>query len=119
MRLFAAAVFAMTIGLAGLAQAGDQDFTLTNKTGYTVKHVYVSAASASSWEEDVLGEDTLDDGEHVDISFAKGTRGCSYDLKVVYDDGDSSEWGKLDLCSINKISIYWDRKAGTTRAVSE
>lgn len=61
----------------------------------------------------------LSNGEHVNISFEKGTRGCSYDLKVVYDDGNSSEWGKLNLCKISKISIYWDRKAGTTRAVTE
>jgi len=118
MRLFAAALV-MSIGLAGLAQAANQDFTLVNRTGYTVKHVYVSAANTSSWEDDVLGEDVLDSGEHVNISFEKGTRGCSYDLKVVYDDGDSSEWGKLNLCTINRVSIYWDRKAGTTRAVTE
>ncbi len=67
----------------------------------------------------MLSEDTLDTDEHVDIGFEKGTRRCSYDFKVVYDDGDSSEWGKIDLCSINRIAIYWDRKAGTTRAVAE
>ena len=119
MRLFAAAAFAMTIGSAGLAQAANQDFTLVNRTGYTVKHVYVSAANASSWEDDVLGEDVLDTGELVKITFEKGTRGCSYDLKVVYDDGDASEWAKLNLCTISRVSIYWDRKAGTTRAVTE
>ena len=119
MRLFATAVVAMTIGMAGLAQAGKQDFTLVNRTGYTVSHVYVSAANTDSWEEDVLGEDTLVNGDHVNITFEGGQRGCSYDLKVVYSDGDSSEWSKLNLCTIHRISIYWDRKAGTTRAVSE
>ena len=58
-------------------------------------------------------------GDHVHITFEKGERGCTYDLKVVYDDNDLSEWGKIDLCSISKIAIYWDRKAGTTRAVAE
>lgn len=119
MRLFAAAVIATTIGLGGLAQAAKQDFTLVNRTGYTVSHVYVSAADANSWEEDVLGEDTLETGDHVDIGFEKGERGCLYDLKVVYDDGDSSAWAKINLCQINRIAIYWDRKKGTTRAVAE
>ncbi len=54
----------------------------------------------------------------MDISFETGTRGCSYDLKVACDDGDSSAWGKIDLCSINRIASYWDRKARTTRAVA-
>ena len=119
MRLVAAAAFALTIGSAGLAQAGKQDFTLVNRTGYTVSHVYVSAASTSSWEEDVLGEDTLENNDHVNIHFENGGRGCFYDLKVVYDDGDSSEWGKINLCQLSRISIYWHRKAGTTRAVVE
>ena len=119
MRLFAAAVVATTIGLSGLAQAAQQDFTLVNRTGYTVNEVYVSAANARSWQEDVLGEDTLETGQNVKIRFERGARGCLYDLKVVYADGDKSEWSKLDLCRISRVSIYWDRKAGTTRAVTE
>ncbi len=119
MRLFAAAAFALTIGTAGLAQAAKQDFTLVNRTGYTVAHVFVSAADSNSWEEDVLGEDTLENGDHVNITFETGERGCLYDLKVVYDDGDSSAWGKINLCKIGRIAIYWDRKAGNTRAVAE
>lgn len=119
MRILAAAAIALTIGLTGSAHAGKQDFTLVNRTGYTVEHVYVSAASANSWEEDVLGEDTLPTGDLVNIGFEKGQRGCQYDLKVVYDDGDTSEWRGINLCSIAKIAIFWDRKAGTTRAVAE
>ena len=119
MRFLAPVVFVLAIGAAGLAQAGQQDFTLVNRTGYTVSHVYVSAASTNSWEEDVLGESTLEDGDHVNIKFENGGRGCIYDLKVVYDDGDSSAWGKINLCETSKISIYWNRKAGTTRAVLE
>jgi hypothetical protein len=67
----------------------------------------------------VLGKGTLDAGDSVDITFEKGDRGCIYDLMVKYHDGDSSQWTNLDLCSIAKISLFWDRKAGTTRAVSE
>ena len=110
MRLFAAAAFALTIGAAGLAQAAKQDFTLVNRTGYTVAHVYVSAADSNSWEEDVLGEDTLENGDHVDIAFEKGERGCLYDLKVVYDDGDSSAWGR-STCARSAGS----RSTGTAR----
>ena len=107
--------------LAGSAPAfaAQQDFTLVNKTGYPIESVYVSKTNTNSWEEDVLGRDTLDDGEHVNISFEKGTRGCAYDLMVKYSDGDKSEWHNIDLCSLSRISLYWDRKAGTTRAVGE
>ena len=119
MRLFAIAAVALTLGLAGSAQAAKQDFTLVNKTGDTISQVYVSAASTRSWEEDVMGSDTLGDDEEVDISFERGERGCIYDLKVVYSDGDSAEWDRLNLCTLHRIALYWDRKAGTTRAITQ
>jgi hypothetical protein len=105
--------------MAGQAYAASQDFTLVNKTGYQIDSVYVSKSSSDSWEEDVMGRDTLDDGETAHISFEKGARGCSYDLMVKYHDGDKSYWTNLDLCSISRIQLFWDRKAGTTRAVTE
>ncbi len=119
MRLLAMTAFALTLGTAGLVQAAQQDFTLVNRTGYTVSEVYVSGANARSWQEDVLGDDTLDNGQHVNIHFERGARGCIYDLKVVYSDGDTAQWGRIDLCKVRRISIYYDRKAGTTRAVTE
>ena len=104
---------------AGAAYAAKQDFTLVNRTGYQIDSVYISKSSSNSWEEDVMGRDTLDDGDSVDISFEKGERGCRYDLMVKYNDGDKSYWTDLDLCSISKIQLFWDRKAGATRAVTE
>ena len=112
-------VLAALLAFAAPAFAAQQDFTLVNKTGYGIDSVYVSKADSNSWEEDVMGRDTLDDGEHVNISFEKGSRGCRYDLMVKYSDGDKSEWHNVDLCSISRISLFWDRKAGTTRAVAE
>lgn len=120
MRRLAAALLAFTTpAFATSAFAAQQDFTLVNRTGYTIEAVHVSQTNTNSWEEDVLGRDTLDDGERVKISFEKGTRGCMYDLLVKYDDGDKSEWHGVDLCKISTISLYWDRKAGTTRAMAE
>lgn len=103
----------------GLAYAATQDFTLVNRTGYEIDSVYVSKSSSNSWEEDVMGRDTLDDGESVNISFEKGERGCHYDLMVKYHDGDQSYWTDLDLCSISKVELYWDRKSGVSRAVTQ
>lgn len=121
MRVFAVAAFALTFGLAGgLARAADHDATVVNRTGVTINHVYVSVAGANAWDEDLLDEDdTLDNGEHVDIAFDKEVRGCLYDLKVVYEEGETSQWGGINLCETRRIGIYWDRKAGTTRAAAE
>lgn len=97
--------------------AGKQDFTLINKTGYEIDQVYVSAASTSDWEEDILGQDTLGNGERVNIHFARGAKGCKFDLKVVYSEDDSEAvWDDIDLCTVEKITIKWNRKSGETTA---
>ena len=58
-------------------------------------------------------------GDNVDITFEDDARGCRYDLRVVYDDDDDAVWADVDLCQLSKIHIYWDKKAGVTRATSD
>ena len=103
-------------GPASAAEA-KQDFRLVNKTGYEIKHVYVSPSKSDDWEEDVLGKDTLDDGEAWNIKFHRSVRTCKWDLKVTYSDDDSSAiWQNIDLCEIERITIRYNRKSDTTSA---
>ena len=96
--------------------AGRQNFTLVNNTGYTIKEVYVSPVSTNDWEEDVLGEDTLDDGQQILIRFQHHAGGCYWDLKVVYDDDTDAHWENFNLCTISQISISYNRRSGKTWA---
>lgn len=112
--LAAAAAFLITSGTA-LAQS-KQDFRLTNKTGYTIEKVYVAPSKSTDWEEDVLGQDTLSNGDWVNISFPKKNATCMYDLKVVYDDGSPVEWYNFNLCEISKISIFYNKAEDKTSA---
>ncbi len=101
------------------AQESQNDFTLVNKTGYTIEEVYVSAAKTNSWEEDILGQDVLKNGEEVNIKFTPKASVGKYDLKVVYDDKEEAIWNDFDLTTINKITIHYDRKSGETSAETE
>lgn len=98
------------------AHADNLDFSLVNKTGYVISEVYVSSASTNDWEEDVMGTDVLGNSESVDIEFEKGSKGCKWDMKVVYDDGEEAVWENLNLCSTSKVSLRYDRKKGSTWA---
>lgn len=109
---------ALTVGF-GSAHAADakQDFTLVNKTGYEIKSVFVSPNKSDDWEEDVLGKDTFADGEKWDIKFHRSATTCKWDLKVVYsDDNSSAVWTNIDLCSVEKITIKYNRSSGVTSA---
>lgn len=119
MRTFATA-FAIAAGLAAPALAqGKQDFTLVNRTGYTLDQVFVAPSDSDDWGDDVMGRDVLAAGEAVDISFSRRERTCKWDLKVVYDDQSSAEWEGFDLCATHKIIIYYDRKKDETWAKYE
>src|SRR5690348_3951173 len=61
--------------------AGDQDFTLVNKTGIEIYSVYISPSKAEDWEDDILGQDTLPTGESVHISFARNEKAAKWDLR--------------------------------------
>ena len=67
--LFGAAIAARDVGCEPGVLAGDQDFTFVNHTGVEIHKLYTSPHSSDEWEEDVLGEDTLDDGESLEIRF--------------------------------------------------
>ena len=96
--------------------ANDADFKMVNRTGYQIDSVYVSCASSKAWGGDIMGRDALADGESMNISFPHGGAACNFDIKVGYN-GDSAEWGGVNLCQYSTISLFWDGKA--TRAVGE
>ena len=113
----ALSALSVSFGSAHAAEA-KQDFTLVNKTGYEIKSVYVSPSKSDDWEEDVLGKDSMANGDAWDIKFHRADKTCHWDLKVVYSDDDSNAvWSDIDLCTTEKITIKYDRKSNTTSAV--
>jgi len=117
-KMLAAAVMAAGLSLLAptAADAARQNFTLVNNTGYTIKEVYVSTTNTNSWEEDVLGQDELDNDSSVDITFPHHAGGCYWDLKVVYEDDSDAYWKNFNLCTISEITISYNRKSGKTWA---
>jgi hypothetical protein len=87
---------------AALAQ--DLVFKLENKSNFVVTELYASPNNVKSWEEDILGTDVLGSGESVDVTIADGRRACEYDLKIVFDDGDSIE-DTTNLCDTGTYTV--------------
>lgn len=115
--LSAAALSACLV--AAPVAAGEQDFVLLNRTGYTIEQVYVSPSAKRSWEEDVLGDDVLVDGARTTIRFSRAEDACLWDLKAVYDDGETAEWQGFNLCEVSVIAVSYDEDTGRTTAEYE
>jgi hypothetical protein len=101
------------------AQQAKQDFTLVNKTGYDISEIYLSAAKSDSWEDDLLADedDNFGDGESKAVHFLSKVKTCLWDLKVVYDDDDSSAiWHDINLCEVSKITLRYNARSGETKA---
>ena len=85
-------------GSSGAQTAGAQDFTLVNATGVEINAVHISPHSANDWEEDILEQDTLPDGQHVDIHFKRGERRqCGICVSKTRPATPSS--GRTSICS--------------------
>jgi hypothetical protein len=106
-RLLAAASVLVIVSLsASVASAqGKQNFTLVNKSGIAVNELYVSKASTDDWEEDILGRDTLPNGESVEITFDTKERAAKWDIKLVDEKGKDHKYYNLNLLEISEITV--------------
>ena len=87
--------FLVALGLAAalltspLAQAQQMYVDVTNRTGFTIWHLYVSPSNASDWEEDLLGAaEVMETGATKRITLT-GYKSPKFDIKAVDSDGDS------------------------------
>ncbi|RYD97606.1 MAG: hypothetical protein EOP61_16480 [Sphingomonadales bacterium] len=85
--------------------AGKQNFTILNKTGHTVVSFNVSPTSEDDWGDDILGKDVLNNGESAEITFERDASACLWDLKATYDDNDTTEMKKQNLCEISEVTL--------------
>ena len=101
-RCVGAACLAVSLFASGAsAQTESVSFELTNNTGFTLTHIYISLPSTDSWEEDILGDQVVGEGETVVISVDDGLPECKYDIRYDFEDGDSLVEKSVDMCEIN------------------
>ena len=90
------------------AEGGKQDFRLTNATGVEIDELHVSPHDVDDWQEDVLGRDTLPNGESVNITFSPKEKAAMWDIKVTDKEGTSIQWENLNLLEISEVTLHFD-----------
>ena len=106
-------VLCALLGRTQMAAAGDQDFTLVNKTGIEIHRVFVSPHETDKWGEDILKKDTFPDDASLEIKFHCEEEAADWDLKIEDKDGHAIVWPKLHLIKITKLTLHYDGKAVT------
>lgn len=96
------------------AQAA-QDFTVINKTGVEIYALYVSPHNSTDWGEDILGVDTMPNGNTLDITFSRKEKVALWDLRIEDKDGAFLVWDNLNLLAIDTVTLLY--KGGKTTAL--
>ena len=118
LRRFAAPLALATALFAPSALADSVlDFQLENRTGYTIREIYISPSKKDNWGK-VINNSPIRDGADYPMK-AKGTAKVQkYDLKAVYADGAGSPvWYDLDPTQFSRLTLKWDKTKKKTVAV--
>lgn len=119
-------VFLLAIGVfylpsfstAEVSAQAAQDFTLVNKTGVEIYALYVTPHNSDQWGEDILGVDTLPDGDTLEITFARKEKSVLWDLRIEDEDGSYLVWTRLNLTAIATLTLNY-KNGKTTALITE
>ena len=107
---------ALSLG-AGEALAQETSFLLTNATGSPISQLSVSPSLLNIWTPNVLRPPPIKVGERRQVTFNAPTSYCQADMQVGFADGGAPAiWQNLNLCTLTKIKLVYDRASGITTA---
>ncbi len=108
----AVASIALIVAASPAAMAGEQDFTLVNHTGVEIHKFFTSPHSSDDWQEDVLGKDTLADGDSLDVEFPNREKSTHWDLRVEDSSGNAITFTDINLKETSEVVLHYkDGKA--------
>jgi len=84
------------------------DFRVRNRTGYDIHELYVSESNSDDWEEDVLGDEILEDGDSTEVEFDTNSRHRYWDIRIVDEEDDEAVFEHIDLSRTSRVTLYYD-----------
>jgi hypothetical protein len=114
-------VFAVATLSASASFAADQrNVTVVNGTGYGIKFLGFNTPGDNDWSDNELGS-ALADGANVYVKFDTADKGCKWNFKIEWADAGYPGvlWKDVDLCSIDELTLKYDRSTNTTSALAK
>jgi hypothetical protein len=109
-------VAALSLGATDVV-AQETSFLLINGTAYPISQVSFSPTDLNFWTSNILHPPPLKAGERRQVTFNAPTSYCQADMKVGFaDNGAPAIWQNLNLCTLTKIKLVYDRVSGITTA---
>lgn len=76
---------------------------IENNTGSALAELYISNADTNSWEEDVLGRDTVGPGDSVRVDL--GRNYMMYDFRAVFNNGEEHIYTNINVRKYKNIRL--------------
>jgi hypothetical protein len=116
--LFLGLVLAVaTLSGSSAFAADERNVTVVNGTGYGIKFLGFNNPGDNDWSDNELGS-PLGNGASIYVKFGTGDKGCVWNIKIEWADAGYPGvlWRNIDLCSIDTITLRYDRSTDTTSA---
>jgi hypothetical protein len=84
-------------------RGGNPSFNFVNRSGQTIRELYVSLSSQSNWGSDRLGANVMNPGQTMWVDLPQGGT-CSVDIRVVYMNGGANERRGVESCTRSDIN---------------
>ena len=96
---------AMATAFAGPAFASDRHVKVVNNTSEVMTKFQASNIKHKNWEEDILGQDTLNPGSSVRVNINDGSSSCMFDLRATFEDGQTVVRNGVNVCKVGTWTI--------------
>src|ERR1700719_3394141 len=107
--------------MASVAVAEDlRNVNVVNGTGYGIKFLGFNNPGDDDWSDNELGS-VLANGANVFVKFNTADQGCKWNFKIEWADPGYPGvlWHDVDLCSISRLTLKYDRGSDTTSYMAE
>ena len=109
-RLIVALALVASLGMAGHALAMDKKINIFNGAQYDIYTLYLSPTNANDWEENLLKQETLPNGDKVDVEVSRTEKAEAWDVKVTNKAGETMTWIGVPLNKAGQITLLPDGK---------
>ena len=106
---------------ASSAFAQDQrNVTVVNGTGYGIKFLGFNKPGDNDWSDNEISG-VWPNGASQYVKFNGADRGCNWNIRISWADAGwpDVQWRAINLCTIDKITLKYDRSSDTTSIETE
>lgn len=109
-----------TLTASSSLAADERNVTVVNGTGYGIKFLGLNNPGDNDWFDNELGG-VMGDGDSKYVKFNNADKGCKWNIRISWADAGYPDvlWRNVDLCTIDKITLKYNRSTDTTSFVVE